>query len=98
MAALNFTKEGEFYIAETTVNNDYALHIERRSEGFFYMEQSSISDGEYAGCNLPTDVSNGFWVNGDYFFSHGYYPMKVRFKSLSEVKKAEINEKKRGVI
>ena len=97
MAALNFTKQGEFYIAETTVNNDYALHIERRSEGFFYMEQnSSIADGKYAGCNLPTDVNNGFWVNGDYFFSHGYYPMKVRFKSLSEVVKAEINEKKEG--
>lgn len=89
---LNFTKQNEWYVAEATVNNDYALHIERRTEGFFYMEQSSVNGGKYASCNLPTEVSNGFWANFDNCIGHGYYPMNVKFKSKSEVINAEINE------
>lgn len=29
MAKLEFTKQGDLYVAEVTVNNDYNVHIER---------------------------------------------------------------------
>ena len=51
---LNFTKQNEWYVAEATVNNDYALHIERRTEGFFHMEQSSVDGGKLASCKNRT--------------------------------------------
>lgn len=95
MATLNFSKQGDFYVAEATVNNDYNLHIEREQFGVFFMQQKFAGD-DYGTCNLPSVISNGNWKAMDYTFSHGMYPMKVRFKSLSEVKKAEINEKKEG--
>ena len=96
MAALNFKQTGEFYVAEATVNRDYALHLERGEKGLLLMEQCSISSGEYAECDLPQSIRNGLWLNLDYFFSHGYYPMKIRFKSSKPIYKAEINEKKEG--
>lgn len=30
---LSFTKQGNVYVAEATVNSDYALHIERQGHG-----------------------------------------------------------------
>lgn len=92
MAKLEFTKQGDSYIAETIVNNDYNIHIEREKGGFFYLEQRSTSEGKFAPCNLPSGISNGYWSTLDYTFAHGFYPMNVRFKSTSPVTMAEIQE------
>lgn len=84
-------KDGNF-VAQATVNGDYALHVERSKIGSFRIKQKSVSDGEYANCNIPKDIEHGQWVVLDQFFSHGYYPMNVEFISSSEVTKAELNE------
>lgn len=33
MATLNFTKNGDKWVADATVNKDYILHVERASGG-----------------------------------------------------------------
>jgi hypothetical protein len=91
MATLNFIQEGEWYVAETTVNNDYSLHVEREKEGFFYMEQKAAGT-QFASCEIPMAVMNGFWTCQDRVFAHGYYPLTVRFKSKTPVTLAELNE------
>lgn len=90
---LTFNKVGDLYIAEATVNKDYALHIEKSDiKGFFTMEQRSTADGKYASCEIPLSIQDGYWTTLDYVFSHGFYPMAVRFKSNVPITKAEINE------
>lgn len=89
---LQFNKEGSFYVAEATVNNDYSLHVERETEGFFYMEQRATADGKFGNCLLPSTISSGYWLTLDNTFAHGFYPMTVRFKSASPVTKAELQE------
>lgn len=91
MATLDFTKQGDWYVAETTVNNDYSLHVEKEFEGFFYMEQKAAGE-QFANCDIPLPVMNGYWNVLDRVFGHGYYPMNVRFKSAVPVKFAELNE------
>lgn len=92
MAKLEFTKQGDLYVAEVTVNNDYNVHIEREKGGFLYLEQRSTQEGRFASCGLPSGVSNGYWSTLDYTFAHGFYPMTVRFKSTSPITMAEIQE------
>ena len=92
MATLEFTQQGDLYVAEVTVNNDYNIHIEREKGGFLYLEQRSTSTGRFASCGLPSGISNGYWSTLDYTFAHGFYPMTVRIKSTSRVTMAEIQE------
>lgn len=91
MATLNFSKQGDFYVAEATVNNDYNLHIEREQFGVFFMQQKFTGD-DYGTCNLPSVISNGNWKVLDYSFSHGVYPMSIRIKSSSKVNSAVLQE------
>lgn len=44
---LNFTLQGDRYVAEETVNADYALHLERKAGGGFYILQRSSDDGMF---------------------------------------------------
>lgn len=89
---LNFTKEGDVYIAEQTVNAPYALHIERSEPSSFSIKQRSTDSGQYASCwNVPDRVSMSATVI-DWSFDHTIYPMHVRFESGSEVTSAEITE------
>lgn len=89
---LQFTEQKGKWVAQATVNGDYALHIERDGTGLFYMKQLSASDGNYAQCKIPLDTQYGRWLTLDEVFAHGYYPMKLEFISFSKVTKAELNE------
>ena len=53
---LNFTLQGDRYVAEETVNADYALHLERKAGGGFYILQRSSDDGMFVSCPLPAPV------------------------------------------
>lgn len=89
---LSFTKQGDVYIAEQTVNAPYALHIERSEPGTFAIKQRSTGTGEYAPCwELSDRVKNGATVI-DWSFDHTIYPMHVRFESGSEVTSATLTE------
>ena len=71
MATLNFTRQGEIYVAETIVTGDYLLHLERTNSGWLKMYQCSTSDGQFAPCFMP----NNPFVAGeiyDWAYSHGY--------------------------
>lgn len=96
MAQLTFSKQQngmgkDIYVAEMTVDSRYALHIERKGSGNFYMEQRSTSSGAYAPCVIPSHLYNTGKVI-DYMFDHGFYPMHVRFVSETEVESAELQE------
>ena len=89
---LSFTKQGDVYVSEQTVNAPYALHIERSEPGTFAIKQRSAESGEYAPCwGIPDRVSMGSTVI-DWSFDHGVYPMHVRFESESEVTSATLTE------
>lgn len=93
MAALVFTKQGEKYIAETKVNADYSLHLERTGDGNFMIYQKSTADGQYVSCTgIPTSMVNHAGKVIDYSFSHGVYPKYIRIESGSEVTKGELTE------
>lgn len=96
MAALNFTKSGNVWAAETTVHGDYVIHIERKGPGKFRLFQRSTASGQYTPCYfVPTQVSDNAGQVIDHAFGHGVYPsggMHLRFVSGSEVTMAEINE------
>lgn len=55
---LNFTLQGDRYVAEETVNADYALHLERKAGGGFYILQRSSDDGMFVSCPLPAGLYN----------------------------------------
>ena len=78
---LNFTLQGDRYVAEETVNADYALHLERKAGGGFYILQRSSDDGMY---------NPGQFI--DWCFGHGVYPMHIRIESMTEVTKGTIRE------
>lgn len=92
MATLEFTNQNGLYIAAATVNNDYALHIERANPGQIQIRQRSTTDGNYALCNIPEEVKSSYWTTLDWVFSHGYYPMQLQFVSSVPISKAELNE------
>lgn len=93
MAALEFTKQGENYIAETTVNGDYSLHLERTGDGKFMIYQKSTADGQYVSCTgIPENMVYYAGKVIDYSFSHGVYPKYIRIESGSEVTKGELTE------
>lgn len=81
---LNFTLQGDRYVAEETVNADYALHLERKAGGGFYILQRSSDDGMFVSCPLPAGLYNpGQFI--DWCFGHGVYPMHIRIESMTEV-------------
>lgn len=83
---LNFTLQGDRYVAEETVNADYALHLERKAGGGFYILQRSSDDGMFVSCPLPAGLYNpGQFI--DWCFGHGVYPMHIRIESMTEVTK-----------
>ena len=55
---LNFTLQGDRYVAEETVNADYALHLERKAGGGFCTLQRSSDDGMFVSCPLPAGLYN----------------------------------------
>lgn len=91
--SLNFTKQGDMYLAETIVTGDYNLHVERQKAGRFYIYQRGTSTGQYAPVILPYWVSQSGQII-DYAFSHGVYPeggLHLLIKSESEVTRATLS-------
>ena len=88
MTTLTFNKQKDhadrdYWIAETTVNADYGIHIERKEKGKFRVRQRFTDSGEYAESNAPyslTDVRDVIEV----FMQHGIYPMHLQIISYSE--------------
>lgn len=94
MATLDFQQQGEVYVAETVVHNDYNLHIERERPGTFRIYQRATASGMYKGCGLP------YWLERtgqviDHAFGHGVYPscgLYLRIESSSAVTSATLTE------
>lgn len=81
----------DIWVAETTVNGDYGIHVERRERGTFRVMQRFTDGGEYAVSNAPyslTDVRRVIEV----FMQHGIYPLHIRLVSYTEVTSAAIRE------
>lgn len=94
MAKLQFTKNGDKWIAEAKVTHDYHLHLERKGSGGFTIYQRGTSSGQYMDCR-PNPYYGNWGQVIDWGFSHGIYPsggLSVRFESATEVTMAEINE------
>ena len=88
---LQFTQEGNVWVAEETVNNDYSLHLERKGAGYFHIFQRSSDTGAFVPCALPPWLERtGQFI--DHSFGHGVYPMHVRIESETEVTMGTIRE------
>lgn len=95
MATLTFNLKNGIYVAETTVNADYNLHIERVGGGRFNIYQRGAATGEYVSCvGLPTQLVYSAPKVIDWDFSHGVYPKYLRIESETQVTSAEITEAK----
>lgn len=88
---ISFVKQGDIYVADAKVNNDYSLHIERVSAGSFNIRQRSTDSGLYMKCKLP-DILEWPGQIIDYSFSHGVYPKNIRIESGSQVTTAILME------
>ncbi len=89
---LNFTKQGNRYVAEATVNNDYNLHIERKGgNSTFAISQCGTGSGQYAPCELPSAIQYPGPVI-DWSFGHVVYPMRIQIISGEEVTTATLTE------
>ena len=67
---LNFTLQGDRYVAEETVNADYALHLERKEGGGFYISQRSSDEGTFVPCDPAEHVVQSRTFI-DWCFGHG---------------------------
>lgn len=78
---LNFTKEGNNYVAEFSATGDFNLHVERPAGGLFKVEQRTSESGQYA------SVEDLGWRRGqgviDLDFTGVVYPKSI--KVVSEV-------------
>lgn len=86
---LNFQKNGNVYVAETTVTGDYNLHVERKGGGSFNIYQRGTQNGLYKVCSgMPGWMNYDAGKVIDWAFSHGVYPeggLAIRIESGSEV-------------
>lgn len=80
-------------MAETTVNADYNLHIERVGGGRFNIYQRGAATGEYVACSgLPTQLVYSAPKVIDWDLSHGVYPKYLRIESETQVTTATLTE------
>lgn len=94
MATLQFTQQGDIWVAEATVHNDYNLHIERERAGKFNLYQRATASGMYKACDLPYWLARTGQVI-DHAFGHGVYPsggLHIRIESGSAVTSATLTE------
>lgn len=82
------------WMAETTVNNDYNLHLERKGRGKFAISQRGTATGLYMPCRLPQELYEPGQVI-DWAFGHGVYPdggLHIRIESWKEVSSCTLSE------
>lgn len=89
---LQFTQNGNQWIAETTVNAPYNLHIERKGTGKFMIYQRGTDSGQYAQCSIGPDMAYNQGQVIDHDFKHEVYPKYIRIESGSEVTTATLTE------
>lgn len=86
---LNFQKNGNVYVAETTVTGDYNLHIERKGGGSFNIFQRATESGQWNVCTgMPGWMNYNAGQVIDWAFGHGVYPeggLNILIQSGSEV-------------
>ena len=82
---LNFTKEGNKWVAEFEAPSDFNLHIEREQVAYINIMQRGSSNGEY-------DLAKSFSADKifDYDFGALVYPKYIKVVSGSEVVKGEV--------
>ena len=82
---LNFTKEGNKWVAEFEAPSDFNLHIEREQVAYINIMQRGSSNGQY-------DLSKSFSADKtfDYDFGALVYPKYIKVVSGSEVIKGEV--------
>lgn len=91
MVTLIFKQEGDKWVVEQQVNADYALHIERKAGGGFWISQRHGESGLFIGCTLPIQLQRPGQAI-DWTFSHGIYPVTIRIESETEVTTATLTE------
>lgn len=80
MATLNFSKQGDSYVAIFTATADFNIHIEKPN-GAIVVEQSSVEGAEYAPIkDLNLGINNQV-VDVD--FAALVYPKYIRVKSAT---------------
>lgn len=78
MKDIQFTKQGNTYVAEFEVNADFNLHIEKSRSGYLYMRQRSTS-GKWDSVRNFQVAENDYIV--DYDFTALVYPKQIRLVS-----------------
>ena len=78
MTDIQFTKQGNTYVAEFEVNADFNLHIEKSRSGYLYMRQRSTS-GKWDSVRNFQVAENDYTV--DYDFTALVYPKQIRLVS-----------------
>lgn len=78
---LQFTKEGEQYVAQFTATGDFNLHIEK-SRGRVYMLQSTVENGRYDGVKGASWGKLEGTIDSD--FTSLVYPKYIRIESEVE--------------
>lgn len=91
MEELKFTKDGDKWVAEATVNKDYMLYMKKTQMAGLHVQQRQDSADEWAECDTRAHPSLNY-ATVCYRMSHGTYPMQVRFESDAEVVSAKVTE------
>lgn len=85
---LSFNKNGNKYVAETTVNADYNLHIETEGKMSVSIFQRGSDQGKYRRCYVEHKWDEVL----DADFRHAVYPKYIRIEVDKEVTKATVRE------
>lgn len=91
MATLNFTKDGEKWVAEATVNRDYMLYLRKNGTAELKIFQRMEETDEWAQCDMRGHPFLNY-SSVCYRIGHGAYPMYVRFVSDIEITAGKITE------
>lgn len=83
---LSFTKQGDFYVATTSVNNDYNVHIELEDQGTVTVYHKT-SGSEFAFVHNASGV-----VVMDDDFDGIIYPKTIKITTTKPVAKCIITE------
>ena len=85
---LSFSKQGDWYVAETEVNSDYNLHIEMDGKATLEIYQRGSNEGKYRRCYFESKW--GDVIDAD--FHHGVYPKFLQIRVNAKVTKSTIRE------
>lgn len=79
MKDIQFTKQGNTYVAEFEVNADFNLHIEKSRSGYLYMQQRTSNVGQFDSVKNFQILDSDYIIDCD--FSALIYPKQIRIVS-----------------